>query len=101
MQPSSSEESTTSTTTTATTTTTTADNYNLLSAYDFASDQEFRNGLGIILGHPGHTASDEEVISKDDVVLQAKCFYISRFVVSAPFYSHVRVYVRVRVFVCV
>lgn len=56
-----------------------ADIYNFIHTYDFSSDLEFRKGLGIILGHPV-PASDAEVTSNDDVVLQAKCFYISRFV---------------------
>lgn len=53
--------------------------YNFIHKYDFSSDLEFRKGLGIILGHP-EPASDAEIASNDDVVLQAKCFYISRFV---------------------
>lgn len=56
-----------------------ADIYNFIHTYDFSSDLEFRKGLGIILGHP-EPASDADVASNNDVVLQAKCFYISRFV---------------------
>ncbi|GAM40618.1 hypothetical protein TCE0_039f13100 [Talaromyces pinophilus] len=54
-----------------------ADVYNFVHTYDFSSDPEFRKGLGTILGH-GRPASDAEIASGDDVVLQAKCFYISR-----------------------
>ncbi|RAO67118.1 uncharacterized protein BHQ10_003130 [Talaromyces amestolkiae] len=54
-----------------------ADIYNFIHTYDFSSDLEFRKGLGIILGHP-EPASDADVASNNDVVLQAKCFYISR-----------------------
>jgi hypothetical protein len=61
---------------------TTIDIYNFTTTYDFSSDLEFRKGLGTILGHPAQPASDAEVVSGDDVVLQAKCFYISRFVLS-------------------
>src|SRR6202161_4178876 len=51
-----------------------------LNAYPFASDSEFRNGLAVILGRPGTSATDEEVAYEDDLVLQAKCFYFSRLV---------------------
>ena len=61
--------------------TTTGDLYNIVYRYDFSSDPEFRKGLGTILGRT-EPASDAEVASGDDVVLQAKCFYISRFVFS-------------------
>ncbi|EED15110.1 conserved hypothetical protein [Talaromyces stipitatus ATCC 10500] len=74
--PQSTETNTDSTHTTSTTTTT--DIYNLISTYDFSSDLEFRKGLGTILGHPAQPASDAEVVSGDDVVFQAKCYYISR-----------------------
>jgi len=50
-----------------------------LNAYPFASDIEFRNGLGVVLGRaPGASATDEEVAREDDLVLQAKCFYFTR-----------------------
>uniref|UniRef100_A0A093UQK0 Uncharacterized protein n=1 Tax=Talaromyces marneffei PM1 TaxID=1077442 RepID=A0A093UQK0_TALMA len=55
-----------------------ADIYKFISTYDFSSDLEFRKGLGTILGHPEQPASDAEVAGADDVVFQAKCFYISR-----------------------
>lgn len=54
--------------------------YEYITSYDFASDPEFRRGLGTILGHPGTPASEDELRGGGDVVLQAKCFYISRFV---------------------
>jgi hypothetical protein len=66
-------------TNTATTSTTTK-LYEYIASYDFSSDLEFRKGLGTILGHPETPASDSELLREDNVVLQAKCFYISRFV---------------------
>lgn len=57
----------------------TTDLCDIVHTYDFSSDPEFRKGLGTILGHVG-PASDAEIARSDDVVLQAKCFYISRFV---------------------
>jgi hypothetical protein len=64
----------------------TTDIYNFIHKYDFSSDLEFRKGLGIILSHP-EPASDVEIASDDDVVLQAKCFYISRFVLPNQFHG--------------
>lgn len=58
----------------------TTDIYKYISTYDFSSDLEFRTGLGTILGHPGQPASDNELLNGGDVVLQAKCFFISRLV---------------------
>jgi hypothetical protein len=52
---------------------------NYLHSYPFVSDLEFKTGLAVILGHPGTAASDAEVLQQDDLILQAKCFYISRF----------------------
>ncbi|KAH8691106.1 hypothetical protein BGW36DRAFT_305735 [Talaromyces proteolyticus] len=52
--------------------------YELIASYDFESDSDFCKGLGAILGHPETPALDAELIREDDVVLQAKCFYISR-----------------------
>ncbi|OKL57378.1 hypothetical protein UA08_07693 [Talaromyces atroroseus] len=66
-------------TSTTTTTNTTTNTYEYISSYNFASDLEFRKGLGTIMGHRGTPASDSELLNDgDDVVLQAKCFYISR-----------------------
>lgn len=48
-------------------------------AYPFSTDPEFANGLSIILGHPGTPASEAEVNRDDDLTLQAKCFYFSRY----------------------
>jgi hypothetical protein len=50
-----------------------------LKAYPFASDPEFANGLAIILGHAGTPASEAEMSRDDDLVLQAKCFFFSRY----------------------
>lgn len=51
-----------------------------LSSYPFTSDPEFAKGLSIILGHPNTPASVDEINSDNDLVLQAKCFYFSKFV---------------------
>lgn len=51
-----------------------------LESYPFNTDPEFANGLSIILGHPDFPASETEVNRDDDLVLQAKCFYFSRYV---------------------
>lgn len=48
-------------------------------AYPFSTDPEFANGLSIILGHPGTSATEAEVNRNDDLALQAKCFYFSRY----------------------
>ena len=50
-----------------------------LRSYPFSTDSEFSNGLSIILGHPGSPANEAEVNREDDLVLQAKCFYFSRY----------------------
>lgn len=47
-------------------------------SYPFTTDQEFANGLSIILRHPETPASEDEINREDDLVLQAKCFYFSR-----------------------
>lgn len=53
--------------------------FEYINSYPFSSDAEFKNGLAVILGHPGTPASEAELAREDDLVLQAKCFYISRF----------------------
>ncbi|CRG86713.1 hypothetical protein PISL3812_03723 [Talaromyces islandicus] len=63
---------------TTTTTSTTTNLYEYIASYDFSSDLEFRKGLGTILGHPETPASDSELLRDDNIVLQAKCFYISK-----------------------
>lgn len=50
-----------------------------LQSYPFSSDPEFANGLSIILGHPETPASEAEMNRDDDLVLQAKCFFFSRY----------------------
>jgi hypothetical protein len=50
-----------------------------LQAYPFISDTEFANGLSIILGHPETPATQAEMNRDDDLVLQAKCFFFSRY----------------------
>ena len=50
-----------------------------LKSYPFNTDPEFANGLSIILGHPDAPASETEVNRDDDLILQAKCFYFSRY----------------------
>ncbi|KAL1968756.1 hypothetical protein VTN77DRAFT_1582 [Rasamsonia byssochlamydoides] len=52
--------------------------FEYINSYPFSSDAEFRSGLAVILGHPGTPVSEAELTSEDDLVLQAKCFYISR-----------------------
>lgn len=53
-----------------------------LKSYPFNTDSEFANGLSIILGHPDVPASETEINRNDDLVLQAKCFYFSRYATS-------------------
>ena len=50
-----------------------------LQSYSFVSDPEFANGLAIILGHPDTPATEVEMNWDDDLVLQAKCFFFSRY----------------------
>lgn len=50
-----------------------------LRAYSFQNDPEFANGLAIILGHPNTPATETEMSREDDLVLQAKCFFFSRY----------------------
>ncbi|KAL3470405.1 hypothetical protein BJX99DRAFT_50697 [Aspergillus californicus] len=49
-----------------------------LSAYPFALNREFAQGLAIIFGHPETPPSEEEICSNDDLVLKAKCYYFAR-----------------------
>ena len=51
--------------------------FSSIRSYPFEKDPEFQKGLSLILGH---SATDEEVNSDDDLVLQAKCFYFSRYI---------------------
>lgn len=51
-----------------------------LQSHSFGSDTEFANGLSIILGHPDTPATEAEINRDDDLVLQAKCFFFSRYV---------------------
>ncbi|KAJ5263705.1 hypothetical protein N7478_011310 [Penicillium angulare] len=55
-----------------------SDIFERLRDYPFNTDQEFANGLAIILGHPATPATEEEINRDDDLVLQAKCFFFSR-----------------------
>ncbi|OQD73431.1 hypothetical protein PENDEC_c015G02314 [Penicillium decumbens] len=55
------------------------DSFEKLQSYSFHTDPEFANGLAIILGHPGTPATQEEMNREDDLVLQAKCFFFSRY----------------------
>lgn len=55
-----------------------------LRSYPFSTDSEFANGLSIILGHPGSPANEAEINREDDLVLQAKCFYFSRYGIYTP-----------------
>jgi hypothetical protein len=48
-------------------------------SYSFHTDPEFANGLSTILGHPETPATEAEINRDDDLVLQAKCFFFSRY----------------------
>jgi hypothetical protein len=48
-------------------------------SYSFHTDPEFANGLSTILGHPDTPATEAEMNRDDDLVLQAKCFFFSRY----------------------
>lgn len=68
-----------------------SEQFERLHAYPFDTDVEFRNGLAIILGHPETPASEAEMNREDDLVLQAKCFFFSRYSALwslVPFNSH-------------
>jgi hypothetical protein len=52
--------------------------YAQLQKYEFLSDQEFLQGLAQILGHPDVSPTEDELSQNDDLVLQAKCFYLTR-----------------------
>lgn len=55
------------------------ESFKRLQSYSFEADSEFANGLAIILGHPGTPATEAEMKREDDLVLQAKCFFFSRY----------------------
>lgn len=61
------------------------DTFERLRSYDFQNDPEFANGLAIILGHPETPASNTEMNREDDLVLQAKCFFFSRYLSTSIF----------------
>ncbi|KAJ9604564.1 hypothetical protein H2200_010677 [Cladophialophora chaetospira] len=52
--------------------------YTQLTTYPFHTDAEFLAGLATILGHPSVPATPNELRSNPDLVLQARCFYLSR-----------------------
>lgn len=56
-----------------------SDLFERLRTYSFQNDPEFANGLAIILGHPHTPATETEMSREDDLVLQAKCFFYSRY----------------------
>ncbi|KAK2766179.1 hypothetical protein FQN54_007695 [Arachnomyces sp. PD_36] len=49
-----------------------------LHSYPFDTDEEFKLGLAVILGHPDVPPTEEELRRNDDFALQARCFYYSR-----------------------
>lgn len=55
------------------------DLFQSLSSYSFNTDPEFAKGLAIILGHPDTPATESEINREDDLVVQAKCFFFSRY----------------------
>lgn len=61
-----------------------------LQSYSFESDPEFANGLSIILGHPETPASEAEINRDDDLVLQAKCFFFSRYTLRLSLFISVK-----------
>lgn len=61
-----------------------------LQSYSFESDPEFAKGLSIILGHPETPASKTEINRDDDLVLQAKCFFFSRYTLRLSVFSPVK-----------
>jgi hypothetical protein len=65
------------------------DLFGKLNSYPFSTDVEFAKGLSIILGHPDIPATEAEIDCEDDLVLQAKCFYFSRYV---PFNARCQAY---------
>lgn len=65
------------------------DLFRKLNSYPFSTDVEFAKGLSIILGHPDVPATEAEIDCEDDLVLQAKCFYFSRYV---PFNARCQAY---------
>lgn len=53
--------------------------FEYIDTYPFHTDSDFREGLAQILGHPEVPVVDEELNREDDLVLQAKCYYIARW----------------------
>ena len=58
--------------------------FSQLSTYPFDTDTEFQSGLATILGHPGMSATPEEISQSHDLILQAQCFYFARYDYPAP-----------------
>lgn len=52
--------------------------YQNISHYPFSRDREYQAGLAAILGHPDTPATEDEVLNKADLVLQAQLFYFAR-----------------------
>lgn len=52
--------------------------YTQLTTYPFFADNEFLAGLSAILGHPDQPATPEELRENSQLVLQARCFYLTR-----------------------
>jgi len=49
-----------------------------LHSYPFGSDPEFQDGLSAILGDPASPTTAEAESERQNLILQAKCFYFSR-----------------------
>jgi len=54
------------------------DLYRRIQSYPFHSDQDYQLGLAAILGHPETPPTASELVSNQDLVLQAQCFYLAR-----------------------
>ena len=50
--------------------------FDILKSYNFDEDPEYQAGLASILDQVPNGLSDQE---KESVILDAKCFYISRY----------------------
>jgi hypothetical protein len=61
-----------------------------LRTYSFQKDPEFAKGLAIILGHPQSPATEAEISREDDLVLQAKCFFFSRYNLITDTHQNIR-----------
>ena len=52
--------------------------FEYINRYPFDEDTVFKEGLAQILQRPEATTIEKELDREDDIILQAKCFYIAK-----------------------